>query len=266
MALADRRGNDNYSLDMEQRSAKGERRRNEAAGLYVVVIKVGLNSFGLCVEELFDNEEIVVKPLSDHIKECRCFSGATILGDGGVIMILDASGMANHANLRFAVVNAEDERRRAREAEEGLAEVEGKNVILFSNAENEFFALPLNTVTRLEAIAPEAIHMIGNLKFMEYHGASISIFNLEDFIPVNSCVSDLKELYIIIPKGSSVRAGIIVSDIVDTMEVFQTLQKEKNTPDGVEGTAFIQGRLVQFLDMDRIVKLMENKIAINCEL
>jgi len=126
-ALADRRkGNSQSSTDMEQRSRNQDRRQDEEEGLYIVVIKVGVNQFGLCVETLFDNEEIVVKPMSEHIKSCRCFSGATILGDGGVIMILDASGMANEADLRFAVVNAEEQRRKFREAERRQALAEGR--------------------------------------------------------------------------------------------------------------------------------------------
>jgi len=261
--LADRRGRDQDAFNMELRSEKEDRRSGEMGGLYVVVIKVGVNRFGLCVEELFNNEEIVVKPLSEHIKGCKCFNGATILGDGGVIMILDASGMATHANLKFTIVSAEDERRVAKDKERNLEDHDSKNVIVFFNAENEFFALELHKMTRLEVIAPEAIHRIGNLKFMEYQGKSISIFNLEEFIPVKPCVSDLKEVYVIIPKNLKTMCGIIVSGLVDIMEISQPLDKSKNTPEGVEGTAFIQGRLVQFLDMDKIKIKIESGEGLN---
>ncbi|MFO7885185.1 MAG: chemotaxis protein CheA [Desulfobacteraceae bacterium] len=245
----------------EKRSNINDRRQTDEGGLYIVVVKVGFNRFGLCVESLFDNEEIVVKPLSDHIKSCRCFSGATILGDGNVIMILDASGMANHANLRFAVVNAEDQRRKVQEAQRGRKLLEGRNVIVFSNAENEFFAIPLNRMVRLEKITPDSVHRVGSLKYMAYQDISISIFNLEDFIPVNPCRSDLEAMYVIIPRGMNVKSGIIVSNIIDTMEVFQKIKKDSNTPPGVEGTAFVDNKLVQFLDMEKIVKLMEDRIV-----
>ncbi|MEA2060057.1 MAG: chemotaxis protein CheA [Thermodesulfobacteriota bacterium] len=245
----------------EKRSNINDRRQTDEGGMYIVVVKVGFNRFGLCVESLFDNEEIVVKPLSDHMKSCRCFSGATILGDGNVIMILDASGMANHANLRFAVVNSEDQRRKIQEAQRGRKLLEGRNVIVFSNAENEFFAIPLSRMVRLEKITPDLVHRVGSLKYMAYQDISISIFNLEDFIPVNPCRSDLEALYVIIPRGMSVKSGIIVSNIIETMEVFQIIKKDSNTPPGVEGTAFVDNRLVQFLDMEKIVKMMEDRIV-----
>ena len=261
-ALADRRkGNSQSSTDMEQRSRNQDRRQDEEEGLYIVVIKVGVNQFGLCVETLFDNEEIVVKPLSEHIKSCRCFSGATILGDGGVIMILDASGMANEADLRFAVVNAEEQRRKFREAERRQALAEGRNVIVFANAENEFFAIPLEKMVRLEKIEPRAVHTIGSRKFIQFQETTIPIFHLEEFVVANPCAGEIEELYVIIPKGLSVKSGIIVSDIIDTMEVFKELQRENNTPDGVEGTAFVDNRLVQFLDMEKITGMMEEKMS-----
>ncbi|MFO7750538.1 MAG: chemotaxis protein CheA [Desulfobacteraceae bacterium] len=259
--LADRRkGTSESSPDMEQRSSRQDRRQDEEEELYIVVIKVGVNQFGLCVETLFDNEEIVVKPLSEHIKSCRCFSGATILGDGGVIMILDASGMANEADLRFAVVNAEEQRRKSREAERRQALSEGRNVIVFANAENEFFAIPLEKMVRLEKIEPRAVHTIGSRKFIEFRKTTIPIFHLEEFVAANPCAGKLEELYVIIPKGLSVKSGIIVSDVIDTMEVFQELQREANSPDAVEGTAFVDNRLVQFLDMEKITGLMEAKM------
>ena len=38
--------------------------------------------------------EAVVKPLSDSLRGVAAYSGATILGDGSVIMILDPNGLA----------------------------------------------------------------------------------------------------------------------------------------------------------------------------
>ena len=60
----------------------------------VVVMQVGETRFGLIVDEVFDTEEIVVKPLAKRLGSMSEFSGATILGDGAVIMILDPNGIA----------------------------------------------------------------------------------------------------------------------------------------------------------------------------
>ncbi len=50
--------------------------------------------FGLVVDEVLDTEEIVVSSLGEHLAGTDVFSGATILGDGAVALILDGSGLA----------------------------------------------------------------------------------------------------------------------------------------------------------------------------
>ena len=48
----------------------------------IVVAEAGHMRFGLVVDGLHDSEEIVVKPLGRHMRNCPCLAGATILGDG----------------------------------------------------------------------------------------------------------------------------------------------------------------------------------------
>lgn len=60
---------------------------------YVVVVRVGALCVGLLVDQVFDTEEIVVKPLAPILRHARMFSGNTILGDGGVVMILDLNAV-----------------------------------------------------------------------------------------------------------------------------------------------------------------------------
>jgi two-component system chemotaxis sensor kinase CheA len=55
----------------------------------VVLVKVGPNYHALHVDAILDRLEIVIKPLSALFKDTKGFSGATILGDGRVMLILD---------------------------------------------------------------------------------------------------------------------------------------------------------------------------------
>jgi two-component system, chemotaxis family, sensor kinase CheA len=57
----------------------------------VVVIKVGDQLSGLIVDEVLEPQESVVKPLGKYIGSLRGISGATIMGDGQVALILDTA-------------------------------------------------------------------------------------------------------------------------------------------------------------------------------
>ena len=61
--------------------------------LTVVIVKKGDKMAGLVIDELLGQLEIVIKPLGKYIKQCKFISGATILGDGEVALILDANAL-----------------------------------------------------------------------------------------------------------------------------------------------------------------------------
>lgn len=71
-------------LDIEE---SGE----EAESLIVVVIKKGEQQVGLVIDDLLGQQETVIKSLGKHITYNKLFSGATILGDGEVALILDTN-------------------------------------------------------------------------------------------------------------------------------------------------------------------------------
>jgi two-component system chemotaxis sensor kinase CheA len=71
--------------------------------LFVVIINTGARQVGLIVDELRAREEVVIKPLEDYLQEKSGFSGATILGDGSISLILDVYELVQLALGRYAI-------------------------------------------------------------------------------------------------------------------------------------------------------------------
>lgn len=67
--------------------------KNPEDNLVVVVVKKGDRMAGLVVDELIGQQEIVIKSLGKYISKCKIISGATVLGDGEVALILDANAL-----------------------------------------------------------------------------------------------------------------------------------------------------------------------------
>ncbi len=63
----------------------------ESENLTVVIVKKGEKLAGLVVDKLIGQQEIVIKPLGKYIDNNKLISGATILGDGEVALILDVN-------------------------------------------------------------------------------------------------------------------------------------------------------------------------------
>lgn len=76
----------NEVLDIESSKSPEE-------SLIVVIVKKGDKLAGLVVDELMGQQEIVIKSLSKYINRCKIISGATILGDGEIALILDTNAL-----------------------------------------------------------------------------------------------------------------------------------------------------------------------------
>ncbi|HEV7986513.1 MAG TPA: Hpt domain-containing protein [Steroidobacteraceae bacterium] len=59
----------------------------------IVLVRAGEHSTGLVADELVGSREIVVKPVGPQISSIRGISGATILGDGRIVVILDIGAL-----------------------------------------------------------------------------------------------------------------------------------------------------------------------------
>ena len=66
-------------------------KKDPEANLVVVIVKKGDKQAGLVVDELIGQQEIVIKSLGKYTNKCKIISGATVLGDGEVALILDAN-------------------------------------------------------------------------------------------------------------------------------------------------------------------------------
>ncbi len=60
---------------------------------YAVLMAHGDKVFGLMVEKLIGQEEVVIKSMGKYLANTRGVSGATITGDGRVVLIIDIMGL-----------------------------------------------------------------------------------------------------------------------------------------------------------------------------
>jgi two-component system chemotaxis sensor kinase CheA len=70
----------------------------KSAKLFVLVITVGERKYGLIVDALEGEEELVIKALDDHTFSTDLVNGASILGDGKVVLILNLPAVVEHVS------------------------------------------------------------------------------------------------------------------------------------------------------------------------
>lgn len=78
------------------RSIGESRTPDEEGERLVVVIRRGERFVGLVVDRFFGQQEVVLKPLGSYLAHIPTFSGATILGDGQIALILEPAAFFAH--------------------------------------------------------------------------------------------------------------------------------------------------------------------------
>jgi len=73
-----------------RRGGSGVSLRSEATRFFVIVLSTGDKRYGVVADELIGEQELVIKPLDTHWVQNEALAGASVLGDGRVVLILDA--------------------------------------------------------------------------------------------------------------------------------------------------------------------------------
>jgi len=206
---------------------------------FVVVLDAGGRNVGLIVDNVLDTEEIVVKPLSDSLRGVGAYSGATILGDGTVIMILDPNGLAGEI-----VTSMEDEAHYAANAAAAAEPQNTQRLLLVRAGGNEPKAVPLALVTRLEEFQPDAIETTNGRLVVQYRGRLMPI------VPLGGQIGGMqgqRQPVLVFSEGHGA-IGLAVDQIVDVVEERVDLQMRSDKP-GIIGSAIIKGKATDVVDI-----------------
>ncbi|MBC8107415.1 MAG: chemotaxis protein CheW [Anaerolineae bacterium] len=216
---------------------------------YVAILRVGSHRFGLVVDEVLESEDIVVKPLHPLLRQVGVFGAATILGDGGIALILSGEGIARHSGILHRPVVAALLPPDAKDAGGEL-----QQIMLFRYGPAELLAMPLSGVQRVVMIKPESIERVGERELVNVDGAAVSILRLDQILNISAC-ADCARLFLIIPRNANASVGILASEIVDTPTLDLQLDEQAYRVDGVLGTSMVNGHIAVFLDIARLIEI-----------
>ncbi len=242
--------------DENPRKIRGDRRSTRRSGFNIIVLRVGVNRYGLIVESLKDSEEIVVKPLPGHLKECKAYGGVTIMGDGQIALILDASGIAETAQIHFG---GDLEKAEILHSDSYVRETmaEPQTVLVFRNDTSERFSINLAMIKRIEKIERSSIEHVSDNEYLKYENSSLRILRLHNYLPVKTPEQDRDQLFVIVPKLVPHPMGIVATAIEDILETRAPLDQTTIAGTGILGTIVENGSLIINLDLYGLFEAVE---------
>ena len=214
---------------------------------FIAVLDPDGRRFGLVVDGLADPEEIVVKPLSAVLKDIGLFSGATVLGNAELALILDPGAIA----LKAGVAMREEEPACAVEGEPGAGAVKGLEYLLVE-ASGRQAAVPLTDVLRIEQVPLKRIEYIGYRPVLNFEGQLLPV---EDSGGVLAALEGNPEAQIIVVvcREGNRHVGIAVSHVLDVAaggDLFQA-----GTARRTGGVTLLKNRVTGVVDLGGVAPL-----------
>ena len=218
---------------------------------FVVIMQVSDRCFGVIVEDVFDTEEIVVKPLAAALRDVQLFSGASILGDGSVVLIVEPNALSQ---LAGEAPSGEG----ALAGEPDLwdeAEAPPISLLVVHAGEGAPKVVELSRITRLEQVPIETIEQANGCATLQYRGRLTPVIALEG---ASFRTSGLQPLLVF--TGKLYAMALAVDRIVDVVEDRLKIELRSEHP-GTLGTAVVAGRAAELIDIDHYLLRALSEIA-----
>ena len=213
------------------------------------MLLVNHRHFALVVEQVLDTEEIVVRPLSKHLMGVSVYSGATILGDGRVALIVDVLALARSCGVS-STSNASNS-----------SECVGnpKDFIIVGNGGRQF-AIHVEQVTRLEEFRRSQMEVAGGQYAVQYRGGILPLFFLGRLLPkrsehewlANAESSEGEKISVIVVHENNLPCGVVVERILD-IEEYDDSSGDTVEPGASHKQIIIQGRITEILNLRKTI-------------
>ncbi|MBN4056331.1 chemotaxis protein CheW, partial [Rhodothermus sp. AH-315-K08] len=240
-------------LELTENSNAQQAAADEQSATNIIVLQADDQSFGLVVDEIIDTEEVVVKPLSKQLKHISSLAGATILGDGKIVLILDVLGLAQRANLLSEAAATRSKTDSTREQKT----VDHITLLLLRAGQDRRLAIPLSVVSRLEELPIDTLEKAGDQEVVQYRGRVMPLIRLTSVLGIYTEEAEEKESIevVVCQNGDSV-VGLVVDEILDVVDEAITLEGENNSG-YVLGATVVQNYVTELLNVKAIMETLD---------
>ncbi|MGA3161542.1 MAG: chemotaxis protein CheA [Terracidiphilus sp.] len=214
---------------------------------FIAVLDADGRRFGLVVDGLADPEEIVVKPLSAVLKDIGLFSGATVLGNADLALILDPGLIA----LKAGVSLREEEATKAGDGESAADEAKGLEYLLVEAAGRQAAVL-LADVLRIEQLPLKRIEYIGYRPVLNFEGQLLPVEDSGGVLAAAGGNPEAKIIVVVCREGNR-QVGIAVSHVLDVVAGSDLF--EAGTSQRTGGVTLLKSRVTGLVDLRAVAPL-----------
>ena len=223
----------------------------------IAVLNSDQGSFGLIVDEIQETADIVVKPVNRLLRSLQIYSGATILGDGSIALILDIHGISKMVHIR-----SKSEVAKNNLAEKKCASDFQDYLLIRVNSPTKH-AIVLGYVNRLENFERSVVEFSGKHRVVRYGKTILPIFSVSECLGYGVPKSESNEnLAVVVVQKAGTLYGLEVEEIIDTLSTDADVDSVLGKQPGLFGSLNMPDELVVTLDPFELISLAYPEIKI----
>jgi len=218
--------------------------------LSVVIIRHRQHRFALVVNEVIGIREAIVQPVPKLIEHCWMYTGHAVMGDGRCIFILDIGNIAKRNRLHLDTTGKQPPlSNRVRKA--SMSE----RVLVFNYAPDEYFAIPLEIASLVQAVQPEQLRRVGNTSYIPCQEKMATMLYLDQYLRVKPLRNSNTPSNIIFPANFDIDIAIACGDDLRVHELSGSFRSKSEPESCSVGLFELDGKLVTLLDLYRLVEM-----------
>jgi two-component system chemotaxis sensor kinase CheA len=211
--------------------------------LFIAVLDADGRRFGLVIDGLADPEEIVVKPLSPVLKSVGLYSGATVLGNGDLALILDPGSIASRAGVSM---RGEEEHAALEQQDE---QPTGLRYLLVE-AGGRRAAIPLADVLRIERIPLSRVEYMGYRPVLNFDGQLLPIDDAGNVLGGDNGAS---QVTVIVCREGQRQVGVAVHHVLDVANGNELF--EAGSHQHASGVTLLKDQVTGIVDLASVASL-----------
>ncbi|MBB5149675.1 chemotaxis protein CheW [Ureibacillus thermosphaericus] len=242
---------------MKERLGLGEENENEKDKKreFVVVVGIAEKRVGIIADKMIGNQEIVIKSLGSYIGSPPFISGATIMGDGSIALILDVSSVVRDNGTLI----------QEQKDELSKTELNDEKQFVTFKLDSEEYGIEIQKVK--DIILPPPITKVVEapddvLGLMDLRGKMLPVIDLRKRFNLPDVQKGKKSRVIVLEAGEE-DIGILVDEVTQVLKISETSiehpQKKQysNLSSLIKGISKVKERIVLILAFEELLKSLK---------
>lgn len=228
-----------------------ETEENNHSSKNIAVLRSDSSVFGLIMDDIKDSADIVVKPLAPFLKSLEFYSGATVMGDGSIALVLDINGLSTSIKLENKD-NFSSNRDQGEEKKDSSST--GQEYLVVDIGQQNPFSIALELVNRLEEFKDEEIEITGNQRVVQYRGLLLPLIQIVEHLGLEQRNQDHSIHNVVVISHNNMLYGLEVLSIEDVFSSTDMIDTDIRDRQGILGNIIHQEEVYVVLDVIDIIE------------